>query len=243
MRIRHVLAAVLAAALIAAGITGWQWARYANWGPTLTRMVVRGNFKRVDPARVRAVVKPYLNGGFFRVDLDAVRAAVEAMPWVAVAAVHLDWPSTLKITLREQRAVARWNGDGLINADGVRFVRHAPADAADLPRLAGPSGDAAKVLAAWRTMQARLARHGLTLAGLQLNARGAWRARLQSGLQLRLGRDDATQNLRRFVELVPRVLGKRLAKAAYIDLRYTNGFAVGWKTSTSKDQGKGKAHA
>ncbi|HET6654826.1 MAG TPA: cell division protein FtsQ/DivIB [Gammaproteobacteria bacterium] len=240
LKIRHFLAAIVAAVAIAAGIVGWQWARYADWGPALTRMVVRGDFKRVDPVTVRAAVRPHLGGGFFRVDLDAIRAAVIALPWVSDAAVRLEWPSTLKVDLREQRAVARWNGDSLVNADGVRFAHQVPADLSDLPRLAGPDDSAADVLAQWRTMAARLRDDSLTLAGLTLDARGAWRARLGSGLELRLGRDHAADNLLRFVQVVPRVLGTRLAEAAYIDLRYTNGFAVGWKPDSENE---GKIHA
>ncbi|HET6725400.1 MAG TPA: cell division protein FtsQ/DivIB [Gammaproteobacteria bacterium] len=240
LRIRHFLAAVLAAALIAVGLVGWQWARYADWGPSLTELVVGGDFRRVDPADVRAAVKPYLHGGFFRVDLDEIREAVVALPWVADAAVRLEWPSTLKVELREQRAVARWDGSGLINADGVEFTRVAPADTKDLPHLSGPADSAQRVLASWRTMSARLGTNGLKLAGLSLDARGAWRATLASGLSLRLGRDEVERNLQRFVEIVPRVLGARLAEAAYIDLRYTNGFAVGWKSNFEK---VGKTHA
>ncbi|HET7371050.1 MAG TPA: cell division protein FtsQ/DivIB [Gammaproteobacteria bacterium] len=240
LKIRHVLAAIVAAFAIAAGIAGWQWARYADWGPTLTRMVVRGDFKRVDPASVRAAIRPHLGGGFFRVDLDAIRAAVIALPWVSDAAVRLEWPSTLKVDLREQRAVALWNDDGLVNADGVRFAHQVPADLSNLPQLAGPDDSTADVLDQWRTMAVRLRGDSLKLAGLTLDARGAWRARLASGLELRLGRDHAAENLQRFVQVVPRVLGTRLADAAYIDLRYTNGFAVGWKT---KSETTGKIHA
>lgn len=233
LKIRHFLAAILAAVLIAAGLVGWQWARYTDWGPRLTRLVVSGNFKQVDPARVRTVVRPYLHGGFFKVDLDAIRAAVVALPWVDDAAVRLDWPSTLKIDLREQRAVARWDDSGLINATGVLFTDRIPADIDKLPALSGPAGSEVQVLAEWHRINASLKPDHLALAGLVLDARGAWRATLTSGLEVRLGRGQVAQNLQHFIEIVPRVLGERLAAAAYIDMRYTNGFAVGWKQDSA----------
>src|SRR5699024_4917245 len=113
-------------------------------------------------------------------------------------------------------------------------------DLSSLPHLSGPDDSASRVLAAWKKMAARLRDDSLKLVGLSLDARGAWRARLASGLELRLGRKRAEDNLRRFVELVPRVLGTRFAKAAYIDLRYSNGFAVGWKPDSDS---KGKTNA
>lgn len=233
LKIRHVLGTILVAALIAGGLIGWQWLQTARLGPRLTALVVRGDFKRVDPAAVRAVLKPYLGGGFFRVDLDSIRAAVVAMPWVADAAVRLEWPATLKVDLREQRAVARWNGADLVNANGAVFAHRTPAGLADLPALSGPDDAAAPdVLSAFAHMNALLKRDRLALAGLSLDARGAWIARLDDGIELRLGREQAIEHLRRFIEIVPRVLGTRLAAAAYVDMRYTNGFAVGWKNKS-----------
>lgn len=244
LKIRHYLAAIVAAAVIAAGLVGWQWARYTDWGPKLTRLVVSGNFKELDPAQVRTAVKPYLHGGFFRVDLDAIRAAVVALPWVDDAAVYLDWPSTLKIDLREQRAVARWDDSGMINAAGVLFADKVPADVGKLPTLAGPAGSETQVLDEWHQMNAALKADHLALTGLVLDARGAWRATLASGLEVRLGRGRVAENLKHFIEIVPRVLGERLADAAYIDMRYTNGFAVGWKNSANtSSETTGKTNA
>lgn len=238
---RHVLVAVAGAVVIAAGLTAWQWLRTADLGPRLTTLVVSGDLRRVDPAALRAAVKPMLGGGFFRVNLDGIRARVLALPWVADAAVRLEWPATLKIDVREQRAIARWDDDALINAGGIVFAHAVPADLDKLPALSGPDDTTApQVLAAYQKMNAELAADRLSLAALSLDARGAWIARLGDGLELRLGREQPFKELARFVEIVPRVLGGRYAEAAYIDMRYTNGFAVGWK-STPATKGAGNA--
>lgn len=229
VRIRHVIAAIVLAVIVGTGVVGWQWARYGTLGPQLTRLVINGDLNHVDPQRVRAAIKPLLGGGYFRVDPDRIRAAVIALPWVSDAAVTLAWPQTLKIALHEQHAVAIWNNHALLNANGVVFAHSIPKDTASLPQLDGPRGSAARVLEVWKNMADRLRHNGFDLAVLKLDARGSWRARLAGGLGVHLGTHHPTRNLQRFTTVAAVVLGKRLQDAAYVDMRYTNGFAVGWK--------------
>jgi cell division protein FtsQ len=61
---------------------------------------------------------------------------------------------------------------------------------------------------------------------LNVSPRRAWSIRVGSGLTLELGRSDLENRLARFVlnyERASQVLGRRVE---YVDLRYTNGFAV-----------------
>jgi cell division protein FtsQ len=74
----------------------------------------------------------------------------------------------------------------------------------------------------------------VTIAALAVDARGAWTATLADGLQLRLGRTDVEQRMRRFVDfaLARPAAKKALATAGYVDLRYSDGFAVGGSRAT-----------
>jgi cell division protein FtsQ len=66
---------------------------------------------------------------------------------------------------------------------------------------------------------------------LSVDARGAATVELDNGIEVRLGREDATERLARFSALALPALAAKLATVAYVDMRYTNGFAVGWKTA------------
>ena len=68
---------------------------------------------------------------------------------------------------------------------------------------------------------------GIRIVSLTLNARGAWRATLANGLELRFGRDHLMVRLQRFINYALTRVPEALAGAAYVDLRYTDGFAVG----------------
>ena len=70
---------------------------------------------------LRTVVGERVGGNFFALDLQEIRAAFEAVPWVRRATVRRVWPDSLHVTLEEHRAFAIWNHDGLLNTHGESF--------------------------------------------------------------------------------------------------------------------------
>jgi cell division protein FtsQ len=94
------------------------------------------------------------------VDLDAVEARVEALPWVADATVSRRWPGTVVVRVRERTAVAVAGvGSGAVVVDRHGIVL-GPATAADRLPLAGPdavAGPGERVPADKRRVVAMLA--------------------------------------------------------------------------------------
>ena len=64
--------------------------------------------------------------------------------------------------------------------------------------------------------------------------RGAWEFRLDNGVTVRLGRRQVDERFERFMNAAARLVAVRASDIDYIDLRYTNGFAVGWRGRTEK---------
>jgi cell division protein FtsQ len=64
------------------------------------------------------------------------------------------------------------------------------------------------------------------VAQIKLTARRAWQLRLDSGMVLELGREQAQERLARFVAVYPNSLDYARQKVTYVDLRYRNGFAA-----------------
>ncbi len=81
--------------------------------------------------------------------------------------------------------------------------------------------------------QGRLLESGLRLTGVRLDERGAWELELADGLQVRLGRQDVKDRLERFIRLASPMVAKRVAEISYVDMRYTNGFSVGWNARSA----------
>lgn len=59
-----------------------------------SKLELSGNLTRVPIERVKEAVEPMLKGNYFTEDLEAVRVAVETVPWVSRATVRRVWPSS-----------------------------------------------------------------------------------------------------------------------------------------------------
>src|SRR5512143_319471 len=215
--------------LLAYGATNWVAAQ--PWF-ALHTIEVKTPVAHVTEAQIRLVAERQVRGTFFTVDLESVRSSLEKLPWVREARVERRWPDTLLVSLTEHVPLARWNDDALVSDAGEVFVA---AASARLPRLAGPEGSSAEVVTAYRRYQAALAPLGMAIDELRLSPRRAWRLRLDNGMQLALGREQADARLARFVALYPRLFGAKAAaggaaaapvQPVAVDLRYSDGFAV-----------------
>lgn len=199
-------------------------------------ITVSGDMSHNSPLTLRANVVPGLNGTFFSVDLARVRAAFEAVPWVRHAVVRREFPNRLRVDLQEHMAVAYWGSDTevrLLNSFGEVFeanVGEVEQDA--LPKLSGPDGQSGDVLAMYRTLMPLLGGMELPLEHLELSGRGSWRARLEGGAVIELGRgttEEVTERLQRFLRTLTQVttrFGRSAVSVESADLRHANGYAV-----------------
>lgn len=195
---------------------------------------IEGRFQRVSPVQVEQLVTHSLDAGFMSVNLAAVREKVEALPWVEQAQVRRRWPDGLRIEITEQVAAARWGDAGLLNTRGELFIRDARHMPPELPRLSGPEGTQVEVAQRYLSAQGRLIEAGARMTALDLDARGAWQLELSNGISVRLGRRDVEQRLDRFIETTLPLMATRAQDIAYIDMRYSSGFAVGWKPGANR---------
>ena len=236
--------------------TPWQWpAMVRNWRVHARRIAVvslsvgglagltwaldrpirvismDGAFQRVSPGEVEKAVMPYAQAGFMSADLDRIERAVESVPWVDHARVQRSFPNGLHVTVVEEVAAARWGESGLLNTRGELFVRAATHVPAELPRLSGPDGTESQVAQRYLATQGRMLEAGMRIAALRLDERGAWEMDLDSGVTVRLGRRDVDERVDRFIHTASQVIAHRVNDITYVDMRYSNGFAIGWRNA------------
>lgn len=196
----------------------------------IQRVIVTGRLQRVSALDVERVVRANLGGaGLVSVDLARIDRGLRALPWVDAAAVQRSWPRGLRIEIVEQTAVARWNDTALVNSRGQIFASEARFIPPELPQLSGPTGAEAEVTTRYLAAQGKLTEAGLRLAALELDPRGAWTLTLDDGVQVRLGRQQIDERFERFMNTASKLVTQRANDITYVDLRYDNGFAVGWK--------------
>ena len=186
--------------------------------------------QRVDAAEVLQVMRDEVQGNFFTVDIERLRQSLEKLPWVRNVSIRREFPRSLEVQLEEYQALARWNGSALVDSQGEVFVAKSEQV---MPDFAGQDGTAAEVTQRYEQFSQQLAALDLQVTRLVLSPRHAWQLRLSNGMVLELGREDIQQRLARFVEAYPYSLAAIQNQAKYVDLRYSNGFAVNGLTKRS----------
>ncbi len=199
---------------------------------------VVGDLHHVDSSLLEQTIIPVATGGFLRVDLRDVRKAAMALPWVDDANVRRLWPDTLRITVVEQVPVARWMPSGipggLINMRGEVFSPDSATYPTGLPTLDGPKEAAFDMLGHLHRLNQVFAPLQLHVTALTVDERRAWIITLNNGIRLLLGAKEADSRLARFIRVYPSALASQADRIGRVDLRYSNGFAVGWSSMPPK---------
>ena len=220
---------LLLAGLMGVTLTlGVQWLQDPYRFP-LRVVKVDGDYRHLDRERLQAAVAPFVEGGFFSVDVASLCREVEQLPWVYKARVARSWPDSLKVSIEEQDPVARWGEQGYLNRHGEAFYPEAGAALVHLPALSGPDGHELAVLEKYRRLSGKLVPLGLVVSGMHLDERRAWHLVMDNGMRLELGRADTWPRLQRFVRAWPAIFADRSDELQRVDLRYSNGFSVFWQ--------------
>jgi cell division protein FtsQ len=219
------------------------WSVLALLDRPVQNVEVTGLFLRVSPLEIEQTVLAYSKSserrghGFVSLDLNGLKSSIKKIAWVDRVRIERRWPNGVRVTISEQVPGARWGEHGLLNARGELFLQDARFMPAELPQLNGPDGTQAEVADLYLKTYPRLATIGLRLAHVTLDPRGAWElivtptqatATNNGGVVVRLGRQDVTERLDRFIVAASPLIALHAGEVSYVDMRYSNGFAVGW---------------
>jgi len=227
--ISDLLYVAAAAALLVAAVL---WSARLPLFP-LREVVVMQELRELRRSDLERSLAGRLRGNFFSINLDALRASLEQLPWVRRVEVRRQWPSRIEVTIEEHVPVAFWGQatGQLVNSYGEVFsaaINVAPAEA--MPVLQGPTGMAPEMLAHYQQAQDILKPLGRVPRAIHVSPRLAVQLRLDDGMTVELGRQQSKAPLRerleRFVEYYPSVLTAGRQRPAVVDMRYPNGFAL-----------------
>ena len=223
---------IIAPAVLVLLLSLWQLNEYDfNDISPIEKVEIEGDFENISHDVFREKVIAVIDGGYFSLDLDAMRTALMALPWVDDVSVRRQWPSGLHIKVTEKRAVAYWNDDAMISDRGDVFKPEMISQQLALPKLNGPDGLHNKM---WRFLVAinkDFSSMGFDVLDLNLDGRRAWSLHFSSQkvideVEVKLGRDHVEDRLARFVRVFSNRDKFNLKNTAVIDLRYPNGFAM-----------------
>ena len=214
----------------------------------VTSIVISGEMPYSQRNDILNAIEQVDMGNFFQVDVNEVQSYVLTLPWVYSVAVRKQWPNELKIYVVDQKPVAFWNGNFLINQLGQVFQAEMSRINHYLPSFFGPEGSELLALENYRDLNGLLEFKALSIDELVLSERFSWQLTLDDGVTLNLGREERVERIQRFMDVYPIIKAQLKAKIIaekeqnqavdYIDLRYDTGLAVGWKTVDKISQNK-----
>ncbi len=211
-------------------------------------VVVIGKLSFMDKGKIESIVKNEINGGYFTVDLNNIRASLMRQPWIKNVSLRRQWPVTLDVIITEQTPVAYWNDDGYINDAGEVFKPENISRKLNLPKLNGPEGHHNNVWKFMNVLYQEMALLEFEVVRLDLDERRSWQMvvskyekpvatngdTVAQKIDVKLGRFETEKRLKRFVRILPslavghgsenKTLTNKMIKV--IDMRYPNGFAV-----------------
>jgi cell division protein FtsQ len=197
-------------------MTGWQLPEWLgeysfNKIAPIEKVEIEGEFKNISHDVFRDQVVAVIDGGYFSLDLDAMRTALISLPWVDDVSVRRQWPSSLHIKVTEKRAVAYWNNDAMISDRGDVFKPEMISHQLLLPQLNGPEGLHNKMWMFLTAINKDFSAMGFEVVDLNLDDRRAWSFHFLSRnevdkIEVKLGRDHAENRLVRFVRVFSNII-------------------------------------
>lgn len=231
---RPLFVLTLASIVLALWFTGMR--EYVSWIDRQVSFIgVEGATRHIDKTGIERELWSHIDESLLSVDLQALHESLINQPWVNEVSVRRSWPPAIEVQLSEEVPVARWGDKGLLNHQGDIFWPELDEEYLSLPRLSGPSHETVRIMQQFHDLSQLFSRSQVRLVGLVLEARGAWNIELDNGIHIIAGREDLMPRLRRFLDVYVSQLAARANEVEEVDIRYTNGVSVRWKSEIKKD--------
>ena len=205
---------------------------WRNLDVEIEKFHIRGNLTAKEQILVADLLAEQEFGGLLSVDLDEVRLLLDGMGWTRDVTVRRIWPATLDISLVKETPVARW-GEGMFISPAGNLLE-LPDAYPKLPSFEVGVSSPREAMKVFRLVSHLAALSQQKVVALRQDMHGGWRVTFNSGVEVFLGTGRLSERMQRFNKVFKGLRGQGSA-ITYMDLRYHNGVAVRYKTSTEDE--------
>lgn len=196
-----------------------------------TMLNLSGKLDYIAPVVIRSRVLDLLNNNLWIINVNKVKDRLYEDPWVQHVFVNKIWPNILKVNIVEHNPIAKWNNKFFITVTGKLLPLNDDfmvKKSLILPEFYGQNTQETQIIEIYLTLLEKLTTVGLFVSKIEIVPDGNIRVTLNNNVILKLGTFDLMDRVNRFIVIYKKKLQPIISDISYIDLRYTNGVAVGW---------------
>ena len=173
-------------------------------------------------------VKYLYSKSFFDIDLNYLKNKLEKIEWVRKINVRRSYPNEIIIDIEEHTPILIWNNKMYINMYGEKF--NVSKIDKNIPILISDESRINEVFTYFKLFNEKLSSRKLDfkITKIMENEIRSLTISLSSGINIQLGSKDVNIKILLFFEIYKSLNTRDLNKIRYIDMRYSNGFSVGW---------------
>ena len=184
----------------------------------------------VNEAEIFKVAEKYLkNKSFFNINLDYLKNSIEKVAWVKNAYIRRSYPNEVIIFIEEYTPVAVWNNDSYISENG--YIFSANKIEKKLPKISSYSNRNIIIFEYFSLISDGIRKNKLNDKVLLIkeNEIRSLTVLLESNIAIKFGSKNIEERIGIFFKAYKTLNTSDLKKIRYIDMRYSNGFSIGWK--------------
>ncbi len=183
-----------------------------------------------DKSKIFDVSKNYLKKkSFFTMDINYLRKKVENIDWVKNVTIRRSYPDEVKIFVEEHIPTAIWNNDYYLDEFGNIFS--ANKINSDLPLIVSKSNRNNIIFKYFTLFSKSISDNKIDekIIKIKENEIRSLSVYLLSGIKVEFGSSNIIERINIFFNAYKTLNSSDLKKIRYIDMRYSNGFSIGWK--------------
>lgn len=179
---------------------------------------------------IREVAKKYVRSkSFFNVDINYLQSKIENIDWISSANIRRSYPNEIIIFVTEHIPIAIWNNKDYLNQYGEIFTANKNNN--KFPILISKNNKNKIIFEYLSLFSNDLIRHNINEKVVKIieDDIRSISVILSSGFTIKLGSKNVKEKIDIFFKVYQTLNSSDLSKMRYIDMRYSNGFSVGWK--------------
>lgn len=194
---------------------------------------VEGEFYYLSKKDIQDILSEKLVNDFVELRIKDLQQEIKKNPWIETVSVHRVWPNSLVVKVREQQPIALWGSEGFINRFGTLIISDDLVKIRHFPKLYGERESSNLIVKQYLELTKMLATQELSITELTIDKTQSMRIKVDASFDVLIGQNNIVDKVNAFLLVYKNQLKIDKNEIAKVDLRYSHGMAVSWRTDAT----------